>query len=87
MRDTPDTRVADPLYTEGIWGPNVLGGLSYRWPFPGGRAAAQSLLLESATDSNKRDWAAALLLGGGLKTRTRLRSAGHISGVKAEGSR
>ena len=31
-----------------------------RWPFPGERAAAQSLSLESVpTDSNERDWAAA----------------------------
>ena len=28
MRDTPDTQVADPIYTEGIWGRMFLGGLS-----------------------------------------------------------
>jgi hypothetical protein len=30
-----------------------------RWPFPGERATAQSLSLESVANSNERDWAAA----------------------------
>ena len=33
MRDTPDTQVADPIYTEGILGPNVFGWVILRTNF------------------------------------------------------
>ena len=52
------------MAVSGVWGHwgragRFRGTPPPKWPFPGERAAAQSLTLESATDSNVSDWAAA----------------------------